>query len=287
MTSSQPLSPPSGDGHPQPPLQALQALVDVVAQLRSPEGGCPWDLAQTPESLLPYILEEAYEVVDAIRGGNPTEIAEELGDLLLQVVLQAQIASEQQHFSITDVAAGITQKLIRRHPHVFGETSVTSVDEVKQNWEQIKAQEKGESTPTGLTPKLKRYTQTLPPLMASSKISEKAAQAGFEWENVEGVWAKFQEELNELEYAIAHESLEAQESELGDLLFTVVNLARWYNLDPTRALHGTHQRLIQRISVIEAIANRPLDTYTLEELEALWQAAKTQLKAQQTSQTSL
>lgn len=257
---------------------AVQALVDVVAQLRSQEGGCPWDLAQTPESLIPYIIEEAYEVVAAIRSGDLVAIAEELGDLLLQVVLQAQIASETQRFSLTDVATGITQKLIRRHPHVFGQTSVNSAAEVAETWEQIKAQEKGlEPGAVKLTDKLQRYTQTLPPLMASAKISAKAAAAGFEWENVAGVWDKFREELAELEQAIAQETPQAQESELGDLLFTLVNLARWYNLDPTRALDGTHQRLIQRLQLIESVADRPLQDYSLAELETLWQAAKAQL----------
>jgi XTP/dITP diphosphohydrolase len=261
-------------------VEALQRLVDVVAQLRSPVGGCPWDLAQTPESLLPYILEEAYEVVEAIRSGDTTAIAEELGDLLLQVVLQSQIASEHQQFTVADVATGITEKLIRRHPHVFGDQTVESAEEVTRNWEQIKATEKGDDAKTKkLTDKLRRYTQTLPPLMASTKISVKAAESGFEWETVDGVWDKFREELAELEQAITHESPEAQESELGDLLFTVVNLARWYQLDPSRALHGTHQRLIQRLAIMESVADRPLHEYAIAELEELWQAAKAQLKA--------
>lgn len=262
------------------PIIAMQALIEVVAQLRSPVGGCPWDLAQTPESLIPYIVEEAYEVVAAIRSGDPVAIAEELGDLLLQVVLQAQIASETKQFTLADVVTGITQKLIRRHPHVFGQTSVSSTQEVMANWEQIKAQEKGLQPGTvKLTDTLQRYAQTLPPLMASAKISSKAAAAGLEWEDVNGVWDKFREELAELEQAIQHESPEAQESELGDLLFTLVNLARWYQLDPSRALDGTHQRLIQRLKCIEAVADRPLQDYSLAELETLWQAAKAQIKA--------
>lgn len=178
---------------------ALQHLIDVVAQLRSPDGGCPWDLAQTPETLTPYVIEEAYEVVGAIKSGDQGAIAEELGDLLLQMVLQAQIASEAGSFSFTEVAQGITQKLIRRHPHVFGNVEVQSIDEVRQNWEQIKAAEKGESIADTqqLSRKLSRYARTLPPLMAGMKISRKAAAAGFEWENIAGVWAKFDEELAE------------------------------------------------------------------------------------------
>ena len=260
-------------------IAALQNLIDVVAKLRSREGGCPWDLAQTPETLTPYVIEEAYEVVDAIKTGDPNAIAEELGDLLLQVVLQAQIASEKGKFSLTEVAQGITQKLIRRHPHVFGDVQVNTINEVRQNWEEIKAQEKGESVEDSqkLSTKLSRYARTLPPLMAGMKISEKAAAAGFEWENIDGVWAKFDEELAEFKQAIAHEIPAAQQAEIGDLLFVVINLARWYNLDPSEALQGTNQRFIQRLSQMETFAERPLSDYTLEELENLWQQAKARL----------
>ena len=260
-------------------LEALQQLIDVVAQLRSPSGGCPWDLAQTPETLIPYVIEEAYEVVDAIRSGDKNAIAEELGDLLLQVVLQAQIAGEEAQFTLTEVAQGITQKLIRRHPHVFGDVEVQGVEEVHQNWEQIKAAEKGETAAEAgrLSRKLSRYMRTLPPLMAGMKISQKAAAAGFEWDDVEGVWAKFQEELAEFQQAIEQEDKAHQQAELGDLLFTLINIARWYDLDPTDALQGTNQRFIQRLSKMEAVADRPLSNYTLEELEHLWQQAKAQL----------
>lgn len=260
-------------------LAAVQQLINVVAQLRSPDGGCPWDLAQTPETLTPYVIEEAYEVVDAIKSGDPNAIAEELGDLLLQVVLQAQIASEKGKFSLTEVAQGITQKLIRRHPHVFGDVQVNTINEVQQNWQEIKAQEKGESVEDTqkLSAKLSRYARTLPPLMAGMKISEKAAAVGFEWENVDGVWAKFDEELAELKQAIAHETPAAQQAELGDLLFVVINLARWYNLNPSEALQGTNQRFIQRLFQMETFADRSLSDYTLEELENLWQQAKARL----------
>jgi XTP/dITP diphosphohydrolase len=264
-------------------IQALQELIDVVAKLRtvrsaklSPDGGCPWDLAQTPQTLTPYVIEEAYEVVDAIKSGDQNAIAEELGDLLLQVVLQAQIASESGQFSLAEVAAGITQKLIRRHPHVFGDVKVENAEEVRQNWEEIKAAEKGVSA-AKLSAKLKRYAQTLPPMTAAMKISQKAAAVGFEWENIDGVWAKFNEELTEFQQAIAHESLERQESELGDVLFSVIQLARWYNLNPADALQGTNQRFVQRLEKMETFADRPLTDYTLAELEALWQQAKAKL----------
>jgi XTP/dITP diphosphohydrolase len=260
-------------------LVALQELIEVVAKLRSPDGGCPWDLAQTPASLTPYVIEEAYEVVDAIKGGDQEAIAEELGDLLLQVVLQAQIAQEYGQFSLQKVAQGISQKLIRRHPHVFGDVLVNSVDEVRQNWEQIKAAEKGEPSPENqnLSTKLSRYGRTLPPLTAAMKISQKAAAVGFEWENIDGVWAKFHEELEEFQQAIAHETPERQQAELGDLLFAVIQLARWHNLDPSAALQGTNHRFIQRLQKMEAVVDRPLTDYTLAELETLWQQAKAQL----------
>lgn len=262
-------------------LAALQRLIDVVAQLRSPVGGCPWDLEQTPQTLMPYVIEEAYEVVDAIRQDKPEAIADELGDLLLQVVLQAQIAREMSRFDLADVAQGITDKLIRRHPHVFGDVAVESVEDVRQNWEQIKtAEEQPEVSRQSLVPRLSRYARSLPPLTASLKISRKAAEAGFEWEDAEGVWAKFHEELDEFRAAIAHEPKDRQQAELGDLFFTLVNIARWYDLDPDTALHSTNQRFIQRVSLMEAVADRPLASYTLDELETLWQQAKATLAAQ-------
>lgn len=259
-------------------LSALARLVDVVAQLRHPKTGCPWDLEQTADSLIPYVIEEAYEVVDAIRGGNRAEIVEELGDLLLQVVLQAQVASDAGEFNLATVANGIADKLIRRHPHVFGDVEVATTDEVHRNWERIKAEEKGLAhDPHRLSPKLAKYNRTLPPLMAASKISVKAAKAGFEWDNVDGVWDKFHEELEEFRQAIATEPIENQQAELGDLLFTIVNLARWHGLDPSAALHGTNQRFIQRFEQVEAALEKPLTEYSLEEFEALWQRAKAKL----------
>ena len=261
-------------------LDALNHLIAVVAKLRSPDGGCPWDLAQTPQTLIPYVIEEAYEVVHAIRSEDQAAIVEELGDLLLQVVLQAQIADDYGHFSLQEVAQGITEKLIRRHPHVFSNVAVKDSEEVRENWEKIKAKEKGETLENSqrLSRKLERYHRTLPPLMASRKISVKAAKAGFEWENIEGVWEKFSEELTEFKESLKTEDKSHQQAELGDLLFTVINIARWYGLDASDALSGTNERFIQRLSKMETFAERPLNEYNLEELETLWQQAKKQLK---------
>lgn len=259
-------------------LAALSRLIDVIAHLRHPEQGCPWDLEQTQESLIPYVLEEAYEVVDAIRTREQSAIAEELGDLLLQVVLQSQIARETGDFDLAEVADGIANKLIRRHPHVFGDVRVANTDEVHRNWERIKAEEKGtDLDPRLLAPKLRKYSRTLPPLMAAMKISKKAAKAGFEWDSVDGVWEKFHEELEELRGAIASEPKANQEAELGDLLFTLVNIARWHNLDPAAALQGTNRRFVDRFTQVETLAGRPLSDFTLEELEAYWRQAKAKL----------
>ena len=260
-------------------VDALQHLIEVVAKLRSPDGGCPWDLEQTQQSLIPYIIEEAYETVHAIKSQDQNAIAEELGDLLLQVVLQAQVAQDVGYFSLKEVAQGIAEKLIRRHPHVFGEIEVDSVETVRENWEKIKAAEKGINPEEKqlLSTKLTRYTQSLPPLMAGTKISKKAATVGFEWENIEGVWEKFEEELAEFKEALQTKNKEHQESELGDLFFTLINLARWYKLNPSDALDGTNQRFIQRLSLMESFADKPLEDYTLGELEILWKKAKSKL----------
>jgi XTP/dITP diphosphohydrolase len=265
-------------------LVALQHLIDVVAKLRSPDGGCPWDLEQTHESLIPYVIEEAYEVVDAIQGGDSRAITEELGDLLMQVILHSQIASENKTFTIAEVAEGIAQKLIRRHPHVFNDGSsdfrTNNLDEIHQNWQKIKAEEKGENfaDTQKLSYKLKRYARSLPPLTAGMKISQKAAANGFEWENADGVWAKFHEELDELRHALEHEPKQNQEAELGDLLFTLVNVGRWYDLDPSKALQSTNHKFIQRLEMIEKLSDRPIDSLTPEELDHLWKQAKENLK---------
>lgn len=255
-------------------LEALQHLIAVVAQLRSPEGGCPWDLAQTPDSLTAYVLEEAYEVVDAIQQGDQDHIAEELGDLLLQVVLQAQIFSETDAFDLGDVAQGIAEKLIRRHPHVFGDQQAATPEEVRVSWEAIKAAEKGEKGDTTLTAKLARYGQTFPPMMATMKISKKAAKAGFEWETLDGVWEKVEEELGEFRHALAHESAENQAAEFGDVLFSLMQVARWCDIDPMAALQGTNRRFVQRFGLLEQAADKPLEDHSIEELETLWQRAK-------------
>lgn len=264
--------------HLTPTLSAIQALIQVVAQLRHPETGCPWDLAQTLETLTPYVIEEAYEVVAAIRDADPQAMAEELGDLLLQVVLQAQIAQETSQFTLEDIATQITEKLIRRHPHVFADVELDTPEAVHQQWETLKAQEKGYDGDPPLSQKLDRYARTLPPLQAGIKIAEKATAAGFDWPDIAGVWEKFYEELAEFQESLIQGGLAEQESELGDLLFTVICLAQKSQLDPVSALQGTHRRFVQRLEKMEAVLDRPLADYTLTELETFWQQAKRSLR---------
>ena len=280
---------------PDPTLTALAELIAVVARLRDPEGGCPWDLEQTHASLVPFVLEEAHEVADAIRHGDDRHLAEELGDLLLQVVLHAQIASEDQRFDLAAVASGITAKLVRRHPHVFaeGEARPDAPDAaaVKASWEAIKAAEKAEQAGQAGSPSASPLSDRLagkvrgqPALAGAMTISKKAAAAGFEWDDMAGVWEKVHEELDELKQAVAEarasgDKAHAQE-ELGDVLFTLVNVARWCGIDPETGLAGTNRRFLDRFSRVEAALGGDLQGRSIRELEGLWQQAKAQIRAE-------
>ena len=291
---------------PAEPTNPLQELAAVVARLRDPHTGCPWDLQQTHASLVPYVLEEAHEVADAIRHGDDAHLLEELGDLLLQVVLHAQIASEEGRFSLEQVARGITDKLIRRHPHVFG-TQAESLanrgrsgdpETVKASWEAIKAQEQQvpaeDSTAAGspLSAQLARKVRGQPALSGAMAISRKAAAAGFEWDELDGVWRKVHEELDELKEAVAaihvggersggdpSGGLAHAEAELGDLLFTLVNVARWCGLDPEAGLAGTNRRFLQRFARVEEALGGELRGRGIDELERLWRQAKAEIRA--------
>ncbi len=258
-----------------PPEAALTRLLKTIAALRA---GCPWDQEQTPESLCPYLLEEAAEVVAAIESGNQDEILEELGDLLLQIVLQAQIFSESEQFDFAAICERLTEKMIYRHPHVFGSVAVSSSAEVISNWEHLKTQEKPVQT---VTAKLRQLPKNLSALSTAHKISRKVAQVGFEWSDLSGVLAKVKEEIAELEGAIAQESPLRQSEELGDVLFSLVNVARWQKIDSETALRETNRRFLNRFALVEALAERPLETYSIVELEQFWQTAKQQLKTQE------
>ena len=266
------------------PSAAVQRLVDVVAHLRHPATGCPWDLEQTHASLVPYVLEEAHEVADAIRQGDDQHLKEELGDLLLQVVLHAQIAGEEQRFDLNAIADGISNKLIRRHPHVFGDAEANTSDDVRRSWDAIKLEEQAEALAGSTSPlsdRLKTKVRGLPALAGAMTISKKAAKAGFEWDDMAGVWEKVHEELDELKEAVASGDKSHAQEELGDLLFTLVNVARWCQIEPEEGLAGTNQRFLDRFSRVEAALEGDLQGRSINELEALWKQAKAAIRAEQ------
>ena len=254
---------------------ALQQLIDVVARLRDPDQGCPWDLQQTHATLVPYVLEEAHEVADAIRHGDDAHLKEELGDLLLQVILHAQIGREQGRFDVDAIASAISDKLVRRHPHVFGGEP--------RSWDAIKAEEQAaalKNSPSPLSDRLATKVRGMPALAGAMAISKKAAKAGFEWEDIDGVWAKVHEELEELKQAVRSGDRGHAQEELGDVLFTLVNVARWCELDPEEGLAGTNHRFLDRFSRVETALGGDLQGRSISELEALWQQAKAQIKAE-------
>ena len=268
------------------PSDALQRLIEVVAQLRDPTTGCPWDLEQTHASLVPYVLEEAHEVADAVRHGDDNHLREELGDLLLQVVLHAQIAGEEQRFDLDAIANGISEKMIRRHPHVFGDAEASSSDDVRRSWDAIKRQEQAEALAGATSPlsdQLRTKVRGLPALAGAMTISKKAAKAGFEWDDMDGVWEKVHEELDELKEAVASRNRSHAQEELGDLLFTLVNVARWCGIGPEEGLAGTNQRFLDRFSRVEAALGGDLQGRSIHELEALWKQAKAAIRAEQSS----
>ena len=259
---------------PLEPHPAFAELVRIMHVLRSPEG-CPWDLEQTHATLRPNIIEEAYEVVQAIDDVDDVELAEELGDVLLQVAFHSQMASEAGTFTIDDVAAGIVAKLIRRHPHIFGDAEAGSADDTLHRWDQLKRIEKPERTGA-----LEGIPSSLPSLAAAQKISRRVVAVGFEWEDTEGVFAKMDEEISELR-ATEKGSPEAAE-EIGDLLFTVVNLARRYGVDAEIALRGMNEKFSRRWRSMESAAaadGNDLAELGTRELETLWEQAKREERA--------
>jgi tetrapyrrole methylase family protein / MazG family protein len=247
---------------------AFGKLVEIMQRLRAP-GGCPWDREQNFDTIKPYLLEETYEVLDAIDARDWPALAEELGDLLLQPVFFAQMAAEAGHFDIADSLHAINEKLIRRHPHVFAAGDAKTADDVKRRWDEIKAEEKPERK--GL---LEGIPRALPALVEAQQIASRAAGAGFDWENVEQVFEKLEEELDELREASSAEQIEG---ELGDLLFVIVNLARFFKVDPEQALRKTNAKFRRRFGHIErgleAQGKTPRQA-TIAEMEALWQDAK-------------
>ena len=248
----------------------LAPLVEVMDKLRGLDG-CPWDKEQTHNSLKKYLIEETYEVLDAIDSKNVNKLCEELGDLLLQIVFHAQIAKEQKNFDMSDIVSGITEKLIRRHPHVFGGLQVDSADEVIINWEDIKEKEKKKDS------LLEDIPRDLPALMRAEKIQKKVARVGFDWPSIEGVWFKVKEELDELEEVIKLDESVKIKEELGDLFFAIVNLCRFLGVDGEEALQNTNAKFIKRFSYIEQhVQEKKLiwNELNLEYMDKLWEEAK-------------
>lgn len=243
-----------------------------MKRLRAP-GGCPWDREQTPESLKPFVIEEAYEVVAAIDEGDAEGLKEELGDLLLQVVFLSEVMNETRTFDVYDTITSIHDKLIRRHPHVFGDAVANDSEAVLTNWEKLKRTERGESgsgTLSGVPP-------TLPALLKATRLTEKAARVGFDWRKTDDIFVKMEEEIAELRLALASNDRKNTSEEVGDLLFTVANLARRLEINAEEALQSTNRKFTRRFETMEKTASQrgvELDSMTLEELDALWNNAK-------------
>ena len=269
------------------PSRDISRVNEIMAALRTPETGCPWDLEQTFATIAPYTLEEAYEVADAIERGDVANLREELGDLLLQVVFHARMAEEQGRFDFGDVVDAITRKLIRRHPHVFGDARDLSSDEVKALWGRVKADEKRERAEArraaGLpaaeaaTGALAGVPLALPALTRALKLQEKAGKVGFDWNDPRAVLAKLREEIDEVEAELEANDAQRVAGEVGDLLFAVANLARHLHVDPEAALRGANAKFERRFAHIESRlgeAGRAPTEATLDEMEALWREAK-------------
>lgn len=247
-------------------------LREVMATLRSPDG-CPWDRKQTHESLREYSIEEVYELVDAIDAGDDNNIIEELGDILMHVILHSQIGEDDGYFTIDDVIRSVTDKMIYRHPHVFSNTKVDSVEDVNRNWEELKKAEKGEERESVLD----GIPKHLPSLAKAFKLQKKAAKVGFEWEDVSGVWEKLDEELKEVQEAIEENTLLEMEDEFGDVLFVLANLARYYKINPELALNRANNKFRSRFTYIEEqLTKKGIDMKqaSLEEMDAYWDEAK-------------
>ncbi len=252
---------------------SLQSLIDILAKLRSPQG-CPWDREQTHHSLIKHLIEETYEVIEAIEEQNPQALTEELGDVLLQIVFHAQIGSENKQFTMDDVIAVVSEKMIRRHPHVFANTKADSIAEVLTNWEAIKEKEKSQRENKSI---LEGVPRQLPALMRAEKIQAKATKVGFEWDDVSGAISKIEEEIREFKSALERRNQADMIEELGDILFSIVNTARYLNIDSEQALNATTNKFINRFQQMERMAQsseKTLSEMSLAEMEQLWQKAK-------------
>lgn len=249
----------------------LEELIDVVAKLRAPDG-CPWDREQTHTSLRPNMLEEAYEAVDAIDENDMAHLREELGDVLLQVLLHSQIASESNEFTLDDVAKELKEKLIHRHPHVFGTAKINNADDVLKTWDKLKSEEKTErkSAMDGLS-------RSQAALISAQKFSKRAVKTGFEWPNEESLYDCVMSEIEEFKEAEIEKDKNHMEEEMGDILFAIVNLARWNKIDAEQALLKANKKFEKRFRKMEDLATKPLNDYSFEEFDNLWKQAKKSL----------
>ena len=261
-------------------MKEIEKLLQIMRDLRDPDNGCPWDREQTFETILPFSMEEVHELADAIRRQSMDELRDELGDLLFHIVFYAQLAAEDGHFDFRAVTAAINEKLLRRHPHVFGETSFDSAQEQNRNWEQIKSAERGVERGGEVQGLLDGIGATLPPISRSLKMQRRAAGVGFDWQNATQVLEKIEEELRELRHEIESGAARSRISgELGDLLFSCINLARHLKIDPELALSETNEKFRSRFGYLEdrlKSSNRSLFEAGIEEMEALWLEAKEQ-----------
>ena len=248
----------------------FEELVEIVEKLRAPDG-CPWDREQTNQSLLPYFIEEVYELIESVDEENWDTVKEELGDLLLHVVFQASIGEDEGKFKLADSLTNVNEKLVRRHPHVFGDAKADAAFHAKQNWEAQKHKEKGRKSRLDGVPK------NLPALVRAQRLQQKASYAGFDWDEVEQVWDKVHEEIQELKDAQSNEAKDHIAEEVGDVLFAVVNLARYLDIPAEDALRKTNQKFTSRFSKVEEgikAQGKELEDVTLEEMDAIWEMAK-------------
>jgi len=252
-------------------MKAFHELVHIIARLRHPEKGCPWDIKQTPQSLMPYLLEETYELMEAVQNENDDQIKEELGDLLLHILFQARLAEESRRFSLEDVVERINRKLIERHPHVFESDQAISAEEVLKNWEKIKKKKSSRGVLGGVPTKL-------PALLKAQRVQEKAAGVGFDWPELAPVMDKVREEWQEFEDAMQSQNSEHIEEELGDMLFTLVNLARRLHLSAELVLTKSTDKFIRRFNQVESMAQGKLSGMSLEEMDDLWEKSKKKCK---------
>ena len=266
-------------------MKKIEKLIQIMSELRTPKTGCPWDLEQDYASILPYTIEEVYEVADAIERNDFSDLKDELGDLLFQVVFYAQLASEEKRFDFSDIVEGICNKLINRHPHVFEKDSellITNGEQVLTQWEEIKKQERKSKSKLkskdDINSLLDDIPKVLPELKRAQKIQTRVAKQGFDWKNVEDVWNKLEEEAEEVKQAAKEKDPAKIEDEIGDLLFVGVNLARHYQLDAEQALRRANQKFEKRFREVEKLANDDISNYSIEEPDTFWEQAKISTK---------